>query len=98
MREKIFANLYATPSKFKLSHTTLFVLAPFLTLYCVPPPAPLPPPEPADERRGPLGLGSATGAAHGDLAFLEGGAPAALTELGDEGTACWSKFKDYVAS
>ena len=32
------------------------------------------------------------------LAFLEGGAPAALTELGDEGTECWSKFKDYVAS
>ena len=32
------------------------------------------------------------------LAFLEGGAPAALTELGEEGTECWSKFKDYVAS
>ena len=31
------------------------------------------------------------------LAFLEGGAPAALTELGEEGTACWSKFKDYVS-
>ena len=28
----------------------------------------------------------------------EGGAPAALTELGDEGTECWSKFKDYVSS
>merc|ERR1711937_548215 len=32
------------------------------------------------------------------LAFLEGGAPAALIELGDEGTACWAKFKDYVSS
>ena len=32
------------------------------------------------------------------LAFLEGGPPAALTELGDEGTACWAKFKDYVSA
>ena len=32
------------------------------------------------------------------ICFRVGVAPAALTELGDEGTECWSKFKDYVAS